>query len=89
MTHGAFEAQARRLAMMHELMDGLSTLVVRDEEVYNEFSSGKQDPMAVRALLRWMKRRVESGEWREERAPRYLLLFGKGIIKWYLGLLGL
>ncbi len=64
--------QGRRVATLHELFDGISTLTVTDEEVYNEFSSGKQDPMAVRALLRHLK------SVHGDMPPRYLLLMGKG-----------
>ena len=71
-SHRDFMEQAQRLAGLHELFDGLSTLVASDQEVYNEFSSGKQDPMAIRSLLRWQKERYSS------RPPRYLILFGKG-----------
>ena len=70
-SHPRFMAQAHRLALLHELLDGLETLVVTDQQVYNEFSSGKQDPMAMRSLLRHMRQR------HPEHAPRYLLLFGK------------
>lgn len=71
-SHPVFRDYADSLALLHELFDTLTTLVVTDEQVYNEFSSGKQDPMAIRALLRWMKGQHPS------RPPRYLLLFGKG-----------
>ena len=71
-THPSFRLQAERLAGLHEVFDGLDVLTVTDEEVYNEFSSGKQDPMAIRALLRWLTQRHPS------QSPRYLLLFGKG-----------
>ncbi|MBO7101348.1 MAG: type IX secretion system sortase PorU [Bacteroidales bacterium] len=64
--------QANRVAALHEVFDGLSTLVATDEQVYNEFSSGKQDPMALRSLLRHLKAT------HPDRAPRYLLLLGKG-----------
>ena len=64
--------QAQRVATLHELFDGLSTLTVTDEQVYNEFSSGKQDPMAIRSLLRCLKAA------HPDHAPRYLLLMGKG-----------
>jgi len=69
--HPRFVAQAQRLALLHELMDGLETLVVTDQQVYNEFSYGKQDPMAIRSFLRHLRQQ------HPERAPRYLLLFGK------------
>lgn len=65
-------AQAQRVAALHEIFDGMATLVVTDRQVYNEFSSGKQDPMAIRSLLRSLKAA------HPERAPRYLLLMGKG-----------
>lgn len=71
-THPSFLENASRLATLHELFDTLNTLVVTDAQVYNEFSSGKQDPMAIRAMLRWMKEQYPA------RPPRYLVLFGKG-----------
>ena len=69
--HPTLLEPARRLAAMHEIADGLNTLVVASDEVYNEFSSGKQDPMAIRALLRHLK------AMHPDRPPRYLLLMGK------------
>ena len=69
--HEAFKAQAQRLAALHEVMDGMTATVVTDEEVYNEFSSGKQDPMAIRAYMRWLR------ETHPTAPPRWLLLFGK------------
>lgn len=71
-SHPLYLEQAQRLAGLHEVMDGLSTLTVTDRQVYNEFSSGKQDPMAIRAFLRWLKASYPS------HPPRYLILFGKG-----------
>lgn len=71
-SHPDFLEYASQLATLHELFDTLTTLVVTDGQVYNEFSSGKQDPMAIRALLRWLKEQHPS------RPPRYLVLFGKG-----------
>lgn len=71
-SHPALLAQAQRLATLHELFDGLATLTVTDRQVYNEYSSGKQDPMAIRALLRDLQGRYP------DRAPRYLVLMGSG-----------
>ncbi len=67
----AFRAQALRLANLHEVVDGITTLVVTDREVYNEFSSGKQDPMAIRAFMRHLRATHPAAP------PRWLLLFGK------------
>lgn len=69
--HPSLMEQAVRLATMHEVFDGLSTMVVTDEQVYNEFSYGKQDPMAIRTMLRYLKTTHPS------MAPRYLVLLGK------------
>ncbi len=69
--HPTLRTQAERLAALHEIMDGMNTLVVTDVDVYNEFSSGKQDPMAIRALLRHLKAAYP------DNAPKYLLLLGK------------
>ena len=71
-TKKKYKEQAERLAGLHELFDGMSTLVATDEEVFNEYSSGKQDPMALRSLLRDLKER-HPGE-----APRWMVLLGKG-----------
>ncbi|MBQ9639018.1 MAG: type IX secretion system sortase PorU [Bacteroidales bacterium] len=70
-----FRQHADRLASLHSIMDNMDVLVVSDQEVYNEYSSGKQDPMAIREMLRQMRRRAaEQGR----TAPSHLLLFGKG-----------
>ena len=66
-----FRTQAERLAALHAINDDLSTLVVTDRQVYNEYSGGKQDPMAIRTFLRSMRER------HPDAPPRYLLLFGK------------
>lgn len=68
----AYREQAQRLATLHEVFDGFTTLVVSDQEVFNEYSSGKKDPMAIRSLLRDLKARHAA------RPPRYAILFGKG-----------
>lgn len=75
-THPNYVGQSKRLANLHEVMDGLSVAVVTDQQVYNEFSSGRQDPMAIREFLRMFYYRAQ--EYTSMPAPRYLLLFGKG-----------
>ena len=71
-SHPALLSEAQRVATLHEIFDGISTLTVTDQQVYNEYSSGKQDPMALRTLLRDLKARHPSA------APRWLLLMGSG-----------
>ncbi len=59
---------ARRLAMIHEKHDGITTLVATTEECYNEFSEGLPDPMAYRALVK--------ATYSSQRPCRNLLLMG-------------
>ena len=72
-THSDFKEQAQRLAELHRTTDGLSTMVVTQEQVFNEFSSGQADPMAIRKMMRCLRNKSANGD-----TPRYLLLFGKG-----------
>lgn len=50
LTSKEFMPQAERIAEMHRLNDALDVLVVDQEQVFNEFSSGTQDAMAVRLM---------------------------------------
>ena len=73
-THSDYLEQANRLADLHRQNEGMSVMVLTQEQVFNEFSSGKQDPVAIRQLLRCLSSHSDS----QHAAPRYLLLFGKG-----------
>jgi hypothetical protein len=64
-----FRTEANRLKAHRESRDGLSTLVVDVEHIYNEFSSGIVDPTAIRDFLRHALT-----TWGTK--PRYVLLFG-------------
>lgn len=44
--------KAERLARVHAEKDGVKVVVATTEECYNEFSSGRPDPMAYRAAVR-------------------------------------
>lgn len=70
-THPNFLAQAERLASFRRADDGLDVLVVTTSQVYNEFSSGRQDITAIRDFVRHMYQKSPS-------TLRYLLLFGDG-----------
>ena len=50
--HTPFLSQAQRLAQFHRQRNGLRTLVVTTEQVYNEFSSGSPDPTAIRDFVK-------------------------------------
>lgn len=57
-----FREAAERIAALHSDTDGLSTLIVTPETIYNEFSSGVPDVTAFRKLLKmWYDRRGASG----------------------------
>ncbi|MEO9872523.1 type IX secretion system sortase PorU [Ekhidna sp.] len=67
-THPLFESEAQRLAQFHSDHEGLSIGVVTTNEVYNEFSSGRQDVSAIRDYARYI---YQTGG-----RLKYLLLFG-------------
>lgn len=66
-------SQARELAGFHHDTQGLDTMVVTPGEVYNEFSSGRQDLSAIRDFMRMFYVRAGSDT---SLMPKYLLLFG-------------
>ncbi len=73
--HPTLQSQAQQLAALHSIHDNLQVLTVTPQQVYNEFSGGKQDPTAIRELMRMFYTRSQSDS--SLTAPRYLLLFGK------------
>ncbi|MEQ8927008.1 MAG: type IX secretion system sortase PorU [Fulvivirga sp.] len=68
-THALFESEAIRLASFRTNNDGLTSKVVLIDEVYNEFSSGRQDITALRNYAKYL---YDNG------SLKYLLLFGRG-----------
>ncbi|MDZ7605167.1 MAG: type IX secretion system sortase PorU [Cyclobacteriaceae bacterium] len=72
-SHPSFLSEANRLADFRKSHDGLSTEVVTVDEIYNEFSSGRQDVSAIRDFIRFIYRQG-SGDHRLEN----VLLFGRG-----------
>lgn len=72
-----FLSQAERLAQLHRLYNGLDVAVITPQKIYNEFSSGKQDAMAIRRFLKMLYDRALTDN--NLKMPRYLLLFGKAI----------
>lgn len=72
----AFIEQARQLASLHSIHDGMEVMVATPQQVFNEFSGGKQDPIAIRELLRMFYLRHKANS--QQPTPQYLLLLGKG-----------
>ena len=69
--HPDFLSQANRLASFRVENDGLSVKVVTPQQIYNEFSSGSQDPLAIRDYMKMIYDRTG------KEYPKYLLLFGR------------
>ncbi|RYZ15267.1 MAG: hypothetical protein EOP49_53280, partial [Sphingobacteriales bacterium] len=74
-TAPALLGQANRLAQYHQQRDQLRSVVVTSEQVFNEFSSGIADPVAIRDFVKMFYDRAGGDS---TKMPRYLLLFGDG-----------
>jgi len=72
LTHPNFLSHANQIANFHA-DEGLTVKVVTPQQVYNEFSSGSQDIVAIRDFLRMLYERNPIAS-----IPKYLLLFGDG-----------
>jgi len=72
-THSLLLSQAERLAAFHRQKKKLRVLVVTTEQIFNEFSSGSQDPVAVRDFV---KMYFDKFSGNPANKLKYLLLFG-------------
>jgi len=84
-TAPAYYDHAQQLAEYRRQHDGLHVTVLTPQQIYNEFSSGKQDVTAIRLLMKMFYDRyhasaasTDSVTLSERREPRYLLLWGDG-----------
>jgi hypothetical protein len=66
-----FAEQAQRIADLHKNADGLTSIIVTPDQIYNEFSSGSQDVSAIRDYMKMLYDKSSFGD-----KPGYLLLFG-------------
>jgi hypothetical protein len=73
-THPLFTSYAARLAEIHSTNDGISSIIVTPGQIYNEFSGGIPDAVAIRNFVKMIYDR-SSGE---TSGLKYLLLFGDG-----------
>jgi hypothetical protein len=71
--HSLFFEQASKLGQFHQQGHGLSYTVVTPLQIYNEFSSGSQDPTAIRDFVKMFYDRATNSD----DLPKYLLLFGR------------
>lgn len=70
-TYPDFSSQAERLAQYRRSHDGLTVKVVTPQQIYNEFSSGAQDPTAIRDYMKLIYDKSGGNN------PKYLLLVGR------------
>jgi len=73
-THKSFTGQANRLADLHR-ETGIAVHVLTTEQIFNEFSSGMNDPTAIRTMAKMF---FERGMINPVNRIRNLLLFGDG-----------
>ena len=64
--------EANILANLHRINDNISVNVVTTDQIYNEFSSGKQDVTAIRSYIKLLYDKAFS----EDHLPKNVLLFG-------------
>jgi hypothetical protein len=73
-THEQFINEATILANFHTTTDGILSVVATTQQIYNEYSGGSQDPVAIRDFVRQVyNHTIISGD-----TLKYLLLFGSG-----------
>tara|TARA_B100000809_G_C15137850_1_gene531510 strand:- start:1905 stop:5720 length:3816 start_codon:yes stop_codon:yes gene_type:complete len=73
-SHPNFLDQAALVSDFHKDNDGLNVITVTPEQIYNEFSSGSQDIVAIRDFMRMLyEKAIVSSD-----LPKYLLIFGDG-----------
>ena len=72
-SHPDFLDQAERLKALHEELDDMQICVVTPSQIFNEFSSGAQDPTAIRNFAKMIYQRSGTPS-----QLKYLLLFGDG-----------
>ena len=70
-TNDYFLPQAERVAQLHRDIDNLNVLVVTQQQVFNEFSSGTPDAMAIRLMCKMFYDR-------DKTKFKNLLMFGYG-----------
>lgn len=71
-THPLLINEANRLAKFHQTKNNLSYAVVTTEQVFNEFSSGSQDPVAIRDFVKMYHDKYKA----TADTTKYLLLLG-------------
>ncbi len=72
-SHPSLLTEAERLGLFHQQQNGLRTVVVTTDQVYNEFGSGSPDPTAIRDFVKMYHDKFGALPGSK---LKYLLLFG-------------
>lgn len=72
-THPALLSPALRVAAFHQQQQGMRSVIVTTNQVYNEFAGGRPDPVSLRDFVKMYYDKYGSSVTDK---PRYLLLFG-------------
>ena len=75
LTSSSMMTQANRLAELHRQKNGYAVQVVDVKQIYNEFSSGMPDNMAIRHFLKMLYERSQTSTGAK---LQYVCLFGDG-----------
>lgn len=70
-TYPEFASAAQELALFHE-EDNITSYIVTQQKLFNEFSCGKKDPTAIKHFMKMLYDNASN----ESEMPRYLLLLG-------------
>lgn len=73
-SHPEFLPAARRLADFHHSTEGLVSVIVTPQELYNEYNYGGRDPMAYRLYAKMLYERAKAHS--GSRLPKFMLLMG-------------
>lgn len=74
-TPSEYRAQAQRVADLHAQVDSMRVLVLEQDRIFNEFSSGNPDMMGIRKMCKMF---YDRGKDAEGHKLGYLLFFGRG-----------
>jgi hypothetical protein len=75
-THPLFVREAEEMGVFHQQHEGFSYAIATTDQIYNEFSSGRQDISAIRDFIRMVYTRNISLT--EDKQVKYVLLMGDG-----------
>jgi hypothetical protein len=68
-----FKLASEKLALHHYQKRGFTTHIVTQQEIFNEYSSGMRDPVAIRHFLKMFYDRANGDE---AQLPKYVILMG-------------